>query len=383
MTRRRPDPFAEIRVTGLRTLRGINYWSRHPVTRVDVRIGAYDAISSADVDGFTEALVRALPGLAEHRCSIGERGGFVVRLRRGTYTAHIVEHVALELQAMIGHRVGYGRTRGAGAPGAYTLVFGHEHEGVGRRAAIRAVDIVRDAFAGTLGSIDDYVDELARIARQPPPVVVARRVMCGITGGDATTRRAARDMLLRSVPNVGDDGLAAVDDLAPVLLLAQGLPYQHARAAIVLDLDVEGVPAPYRDRESAVRLVTTLADALDPDGVVVCRAEDREVQAYALERGRRAAAFCADGRGAHRELPNVELLAFENDRRVWIEERGVAHDAGAVLGDAPIEAQLVVALALHALDAKKIEARLDARSSASGTAVSPESQLDAARSQSR
>ena len=134
----RPDPFSEIRMTSLRTLRGINYWSRRPVTRLDMTIGAYDAISSAEIPGVTEALVTAMPGLVEHRCSIGERGGFIVRLRRGTYPAHIVEHVALELQLMIGHDVGYGRTRGTGMLGAYMLVFEHEHEAVGRRAAVRA-----------------------------------------------------------------------------------------------------------------------------------------------------------------------------------------------------------------------------------------------------
>ena len=36
--------------------------------------------------------------MIEHRCSIGERGGFFERLRRGTYLAHILEHVTLELQ---------------------------------------------------------------------------------------------------------------------------------------------------------------------------------------------------------------------------------------------------------------------------------------------
>ena len=37
-----------------------------------------DELSSADVPGTTERLLAALPGLEEHRCSIGERGGFVL-----------------------------------------------------------------------------------------------------------------------------------------------------------------------------------------------------------------------------------------------------------------------------------------------------------------
>ena len=76
---------------------------------MDMAVGAYDDVSSAQVPGVTASLVGAMPGLVEHRCSIGERGGFITRLRRGTYVPHIIEHVALELQALIGHEVGYGR----------------------------------------------------------------------------------------------------------------------------------------------------------------------------------------------------------------------------------------------------------------------------------
>ena len=82
------DPVNEIRMTALHATRGANYWSRRPVTRMDITVGAYEEISSADVPGMTASLVAALPGLVEHRCSIGERGGFITRLRRGTYVPH-------------------------------------------------------------------------------------------------------------------------------------------------------------------------------------------------------------------------------------------------------------------------------------------------------
>ena len=124
------DPAKEIRMTTLHATRGANFWSSRPVMRMDLAVGAYEDISSADVPGFTEQLLNAMPGLVEHRCSIGERGGFVIRLRDGTYAAHIVEHIALELQTMIGHDVGYGKTRGGDIEGEYTLVFEHIHEAV-------------------------------------------------------------------------------------------------------------------------------------------------------------------------------------------------------------------------------------------------------------
>ena len=70
-TDERPDPSVEIRMTTLHATRGANFWSTRPVMRMDLMVGAYEDISSADVPGFTDALLSAMPGLEEHRCSIG------------------------------------------------------------------------------------------------------------------------------------------------------------------------------------------------------------------------------------------------------------------------------------------------------------------------
>src|SRR4029079_14893070 len=157
-------------------------------------VGAFEGISSASVPGFVERLVGAMPGLIEPPCSIGERGGFLVRLRRGTYAPHIIEHVALELQTMMGHDVGFGKTRGGDVEGEYTLVFEHQHEQVGLRAAALALETVQQAFDGVLTSVDAAVAGLKASAATPdaPPPHV--RVMCGVTGGEG---RAEAQRLLR------------------------------------------------------------------------------------------------------------------------------------------------------------------------------------------
>lgn len=67
--------------------------------------------SSDQLVGFNDRLMAWMPTLVEHRCSIGQRGGFFERLRRGTYLAHILEHVALELQTVAGTPVSFGRAR--------------------------------------------------------------------------------------------------------------------------------------------------------------------------------------------------------------------------------------------------------------------------------
>jgi len=78
----RPGAAAEIRVVALHATRGINYWSRRPVIRMDVQVGAFEHISSADAVRFTERLIAILPGLEAHECSIGAPGGLVLRLQR-------------------------------------------------------------------------------------------------------------------------------------------------------------------------------------------------------------------------------------------------------------------------------------------------------------
>src|SRR5690606_6790782 len=87
------DP-SQFVVTRIRALRGPNYWRLAPVIAADVRLGSLEPLTSADIPGFTERLLMALPSLADHPCSRGAPGGFVARLYDGTHLPHILEHVA-------------------------------------------------------------------------------------------------------------------------------------------------------------------------------------------------------------------------------------------------------------------------------------------------
>ncbi|HKG90686.1 MAG TPA: hypothetical protein VKA84_02270 [Gemmatimonadaceae bacterium] len=339
-----PDPFSEIRITTLHSTRGANYWSSRAVTRMDLAVGAYDDISSADARGFTEALVGAMPGLVEHRCSIGERGGFITRLRRGTYAPHIIEHIALELQGMIGHDVGYGRTRGGDSPGEYTLVFEHQHEAVGLRAAALALETVQRAFAGILQGVDAAVSELAALAKTPDVPPVQQRVLCGVTGG--SFRGEVRDLILRH--RCCSDDL--VVDVSPGFLLQAGLPYTHSDIAVVVDADLHDVPERYKDRERAQRLVSVVADAVDRGGIVICPAKEWEVQDYARDAGCRVAIFATDNRVTRRDEKVARAVAFvsRNDH-IIIEHLDDETDAGPLDPDVPAAPQVAAALAIYTL----------------------------------
>ena len=113
---------------------GPNQYAKFRVIRHVLDIGILENWPSAKLGSqFADGLVEALPGLAEHGCSYREPGGFVRRLREddGTWMAHIVEHVALELQCVAGNEVSFGRTRSAGELGHYNMVYAYVHEDVG------------------------------------------------------------------------------------------------------------------------------------------------------------------------------------------------------------------------------------------------------------
>ncbi|HEX8318344.1 cyanophycin synthetase family protein [Longimicrobium sp.] len=338
-----PDPYSEIRLVGLRSLRGANFWSRRPITRMDVAVGAYDEIHSAEVPGFNEALIRAFPGLWEHRCSIGERGGFVTRLRRGTYAPHIAEHVGLELQGMIGHDVGYGRARGGDREGEYTVVFEHLHAEVGLRAAALALEAVQRAFAGELEGVEHMVAELQSLAESPDVPGLTQSVLCGITGGGHRTQ--VREQMLKR--GISDEAL--IVDVAPSYLLNAGLPYARSEVAVILDADPTDVPERYQEEERNLQLVSTLADAVPSGGIVVVPSREWEVQDMARKAGCRVAVFSTRERVPVRDTRVARSVAMVRDGRIVIEVGGELTDGGAVEEGEDVPAQVAAALAVHSL----------------------------------
>lgn len=128
------------------TLRGPNIWAYRPVIEAWVDIGDLEDFPSNTIPGFNARLSQWLPTLIEHRCSIGERGGFLLRLERGTWPAHIMEHVTLELQNLAGMPGGLGRARETSVRGVYKVIVRAWHETVTRAALVAARDLVMAAI---------------------------------------------------------------------------------------------------------------------------------------------------------------------------------------------------------------------------------------------
>ncbi len=117
---------------------GPSLYAHFPVIRHQVQLGILEDWPSARLgQTFVDSLIEALPGLQNHGCSYGEPGGFIRRMREdeGTWMGHIWEHASLELQNIAGSDVSFGRTRSAGEPGLYNMVFQYKQRDVGLEAA--------------------------------------------------------------------------------------------------------------------------------------------------------------------------------------------------------------------------------------------------------
>ena len=137
----RPSP--DLKILETRVYRGANVWSYDKAIHLVVDLGSLEDFPTNALPGFTDELLSMLPGLREHSCSRGRRGGFVERLNEGTWLGHVAEHCALALQQVVGHDVRRGKTRQVkGQRGVYNIVYGYVDEQVGLAAARLAVRLV-------------------------------------------------------------------------------------------------------------------------------------------------------------------------------------------------------------------------------------------------
>lgn len=148
------------------TLRGPNLWANFPVLEAWVELGALNEACSNEMPGFNDRLKNWLPSLIEHRCSVGERGGFFTRLERGTYLTHILEHVSIELQCLAGTEVGYGRARATEEDGVYRCVVEYEEEAVGKACLEAGHALIMAAVEGRDFDIQGKLVELRALANR-------------------------------------------------------------------------------------------------------------------------------------------------------------------------------------------------------------------------
>jgi cyanophycin synthetase len=215
-------PQPTLRILETRVLRGANVWWRTPAIVMTVDLGVLEEWPSNRIPGFNEALVNLLPTLEDHACSLGRRGGFISRLRDGTWLGHVAEHVAIELQSLAGTEVHLGKTRGAGATGRYNVVYEYREEDVGLEAGRMAVGLVNHLVSPDKAPFE-FMDALDRLIR------IAEREAFGPSTGALIDEAVSRD-----IPWIRLDRHSLVQ-------LGQGVHQQRIRATMTSRTGAIGV----------------------------------------------------------------------------------------------------------------------------------------------
>jgi cyanophycin synthetase len=294
------EPSMEFR--RIRALRGPNIWASFSVLEAQLDLGTYKDLSSDAMPGFNDRLMGWLPTMIEHRCSEGIRGGFFERLRRGTYLAHILEHVTLELQGLAGTEVGYGRARAASEEGVYKVVVEYDDEDLGRACLEVGRRLCLAAVHDTPFHVGAEVDRLREQARRVLPGPGLAAVLQAARKRDIPVLRLGGPMLQlghgarqRRLSGTQTDRTGALasasardNELTRTLLRAAGVPVPEGRpvtngsdawaAAEEVGLPVIVKPR-YGRRRKCRRNLATQAEV-----IAACEAVAEETSSVLVER---------------------------------------------------------------------------------------------------
>lgn len=150
-----------MKLLSLRAIKGRNIYAHFPVIRMTLDLEDLTDTPTCDIPDFNQKLIKLLPGIAKHACSKGYPGGFMERLEKGTYLAHVIEHTAIELQNQMGYNVSFGKARWDSGKSTYSCVFSYISEYAGIEAAKFAFQLVLDIIqSNTLPDIEKTVREI-------------------------------------------------------------------------------------------------------------------------------------------------------------------------------------------------------------------------------
>ncbi len=157
-----------MKILNIRILNGPNYWSirRHKLIWMILDLEELEDLPTNKIPGFLERLQALFPSLQEHECSVGCPGGFLMRVREGTWMGHVIEHMALELQTMAGMDVGFGRTRETSQKGVYNVVFSYLEAEAGIYAAKTCVRIAQALVDGRPYDLAEDIQRLREIREE-------------------------------------------------------------------------------------------------------------------------------------------------------------------------------------------------------------------------
>jgi cyanophycin synthetase len=155
-----------MKVLEIRATSGPNYWSvrRQQLIVMLLDLEELEEKPTNLIPGFYKRITAMMPTLWQHQCSEDREGGFFERVKDGTWMGHVIEHIALELQVLAGLKANFGRTRGAGEPGQYYVVFEYEDEESGKFTAEAAVRVAQAIIEGHSYDLNSDIGTIRAIA---------------------------------------------------------------------------------------------------------------------------------------------------------------------------------------------------------------------------
>ncbi len=131
----------KMKINNQRIFEGRNIYSHRKCIRLDVDLEGYCETPTKDIDGFNERLLSYVPELYTHRCGIDIEGGFVQRLKKGTYLAHVCEHTIIGIHNKLGIDIKYGKAREI-KDDFYYIIFEYKLKRTAILIAELAIDLI-------------------------------------------------------------------------------------------------------------------------------------------------------------------------------------------------------------------------------------------------
>lgn len=323
-----------MRILKVLALRGPNIWSRNTVLEAWVDLGPLKDSSSKDFPGFNDRLMTWLPTMIEHRCSVGERGGFYQRLRWGTYLAHILEHTTLELETLAGTPVGYGRARETSEEGLFKVAIRYQEETLGRACLDTARELLMAAVFDLPFEIEGHLKRLRELADRVCLGPSTMAIVEAARARNIPTRRLNAGSLVQLGQGVKQrriwtaetdftsaiaESIAQDKQLTKTMLKASGIPVPEGREVSSPDDAWEAA------KEIAAPVVVKPVDANHGRGVFMDLTEETQIKTAYTE-------ALKEGSGVI-----VERFAHGNEHRLFVVGKkliaAAAGDAAAVIGD--------------------------------------------------
>lgn len=184
-------------IVSVQDYQGRNIYSHKPVIKMTVDLGYLSNRFTKELPGFNEKLLRLFPGLNRHYCSPGYEGGFVNRLQEGTLVSHVTEHLAIELQCLMGYDVYFGKTRVIEEPDLYHIIYEYRNQACAMDFGYAAAGIVLALVNHETDKIEEILQQLQQLSLDSNLGPSTRAIWDEARRRQIPVRRLGEDSLLQ------------------------------------------------------------------------------------------------------------------------------------------------------------------------------------------